>query len=184
MTDKERYLKIKDGRDSLASKLSAFPREIETLGAEIAPLEEEVLKLEILGDSSAAAKRAEIREKTAHIRQLESEREEAKRRLEVSGKVLVELREKAEKELYPGQAKMLKRAIEVFLAKIQEAFAAEIELSAAREEVKRVFQEIDSGNFPTVSWNPIFLRGPWDKQMKGAVESILAELQAGLQILK
>lgn len=162
MTEVERYKKLKNELEDLGLKVTELRGKIHAPKSDAAKDYDELLRAELLGDSSAASKRAAIEAPgTPHdeLRKLTTECENLEHRREILRSAMDEVRKKAESELAVIHTRHFARAVRVFATAIRAAYKAEVELAAVREQADRAFiDEIESRLVPLPTWNPVLLR--------------------------
>lgn len=156
MTEIERFKKLKADLDSLQSRLSSIPAEIDQLNAELAPMQDAAVRAEIEGDKHAANRHAEISRTKAKLADLEAEKKEKAHRGKIMRQVLDEYRTKAAAELQAQHDPRFRKAVKAYAEKVLEAHAAEAALCKLRDSIDADFSEIDApSSAPT--WAPLFV---------------------------
>ena len=164
MTHRERFLRVDQERQALASVIAALPQQITWAKGESKTLEDEVIRRELLGEDVPTQKK-ELEKKRDDIRRWEREFEDGKNKLRVMSEVLQDLRGKAEADMTPVAHKQFGKAVKDFVEKLQGARAAEVNMAALREEVKREFDEIGS-RCPIETWETVIIRHLADANLK------------------
>lgn len=156
MNEVERFMKLKADLDTLQSRLSSIPAEIDQLNAELAPMQDAAVRAEIEGDKHAANRHAEISRTKAKLADLEAEKKELAHRGKITRQVLDEYRLKAAAELQAQHDPRFRKAVRAFIEKVREAHAAEAALCKLRDSIDAAFGEIDApSSAPT--WAPLFV---------------------------
>jgi len=164
MTERERYLKIEQERQDLSTSIAGLPQQIIWAKGEAGPLEDEVVRRELLGEDSTPKKK-ELEKKRADIRQWEREVEDGKNKVRVMIKVLDDLRGKAGADMVPAAHKRFGKAVKGFIEKLEAARQAEVDLASLREGIKREFDEVGS-YCPIEQWEPLIIRHLADPNLK------------------
>lgn len=158
MSEVKNYLKFREERNALNSRLSMISADINQLTEKLEPIEEEALKAEILQTPDFEKKKEGLRESREQIGKLKAELEESRKRLMIINELLPGFRDKAFKELRVQHHKPFENAIRAFAEKIRAAHRAEVELIEVREKALAKFKEIDFNDCPLVLWKPILMR--------------------------
>jgi len=158
MNERQNYLKLRANRESLGSAIIGLQNDISKAKAEMSPLEEEALRLELLGDPAYKRKREELAENRKKTEDLERDLLESQKKVKIlNSDLLLSLREKAKKELMEEWRKRFGKVLKSFAEKLEEACLLEKDLAGLRAEAQKDFSEIDShADLPT--WSSILVR--------------------------
>ena len=163
MTETERYKKLKTELEDLGAKAADLWAKINAPKNDDAKEFDELVRAELLGDASAASKRAAIRApETPHaeLLRLGEEHRDIEHRREILRSVLEEVRKKAEPELGVIHTKAFARALKAFATAVRAAYRAEVELATVREQAGQAFiDEIESRLVPLPDLVPLLHRG-------------------------
>ena len=182
MTERDKYLKLKAERDALAERLSAIPRYSQKLAEEAGPLAEQAMRSEILGEEQTTALKNAVKRNADEAARLNAELEDGRRRLRVMNEVLREYAEKAQAELWEPNMRRYKAVLSREVSAIRAAAAAEREVVAVRESVRKAFDEIDS-RCPLDAWPTVVLRDASSDALQQLLEQFIerAKLQFGIE---
>jgi dGTP triphosphohydrolase len=183
MTNREKYLKLKTERESLAARLAAIPSERQKLVEESAPLAERALRAEILEEGQTTALKSAVKKNSDESSRLNAELDEGRRRLKVMNEVLREIAEQAQHDEIEPHTRRYKTALSRFISALRAAAAAEREVVAVRESVRKAFDEIDS-RCPLDAWPTVVLRDASSDALQQPLEQFIerAKLQFGIEI--
>jgi len=183
MTDREKYLKLKTERDTLAIRLSDIPRERAALVEAATPLAEQALRADILREGQTTALKNAVQNNAEATNRLRVELEEGKQRLKVMNDVLREHAEKARTELTAPNVRRIKEALTAFVAALRLAARAEHEVVAVRESVRKAFDEIDA-LCPVDAWPTVVLRDASSDALQQPLEQFIerAKSQFGIEV--
>ena len=158
MIKKEKYLKLRADRESLTGRITGLRNEIAGLKESLDPLEQEGLRLEILGDPGSASKKAELRAGRDKIRALEAELDEGEKKARIMGELLPDLQREARTELSGECLRKFGSAVGPFLKRLREVAEMERQLEALRLEANKEFHAIGLGYSPIQAWSPFLLK--------------------------
>ena len=156
MSEVKKYLDFKDQLASLNLKMSEHKNSIEAIEAELGPLEESAIRLEIVGDSLAGKKNAELRAKKTSLENLKAEQEASRKRVRIMNEILPDFREKAKAELSGEWLRKFGAAVGPFLKQLRETAETERKLVQFRVEAEAAFHSIGLGHSP-IDLLPAFL---------------------------
>ena len=156
MTETERFKKLRGDLDTLQSRLSSIPAEIDQLNAELVPMQDAAVRAEIEGDKHAANRHAEISRTKAKLADLEAEKKELAHRGKIMRQVLDEYRQKAAAELQSQHDPRFRKAVRAYTEKLREAHAAEGELVKLRDSINAAFSEIGAPS-PVPTWETLLV---------------------------
>ncbi|MGA2533824.1 MAG: hypothetical protein ABSG19_12415 [Candidatus Aminicenantales bacterium] len=158
MTEVEKWKKLRLEFEDVHGKLVGLPGKITALKMEASAARDESVRMELLGDLGAPAKRASIKAALDEVRKIESEREDLEHRRKILQSVMEEVKKKAEPELAAVHARTFARAVKALAIALRAAHKAEFELATVREEAVQAFGEIDSRDVPLPRWVPVLIR--------------------------
>ncbi len=176
MTHRERYLKVWQEREALASRIAGLPQAITQEKVAAKSLEEEAIRKELLEDDVRPQKKA-LDERRERIRSMTVEYEDGKDRARMMQAVLEEIRHKAEEEMSDPARKRFAQGIRDFLRKLEEARKAEADLVVIWNQVREEYDSIGS-RAPIDSWEPVLLRALSDSQLKVSMSDFVDLMKA------
>ena len=171
----KKYEEMSHNLKSLESKIIGLDGEARNIDAEYEPLDNEYLKLRVLEDSRADAKKAELvkmRERRAKVKE---EIEEAKKSKQIMIAIINEYRDKARHEINDQYSKIFLEKVKVFVKRLREAEDLERELFELRKEARLALtKQIDASesfcNIP--AWPEVLLPSMKNGQV-GEVKSFV-----------